>query len=917
MLINSLKKFLFNNREKIDSNIVYNIVNNEFNRIIQANEKHEVYNIIEAELNKYINGESIHKSEVVDFKDFNMDSRVNGKVYISKIDIKGVKGIINLDEYVKLNEEENNLEEVAATMINKTHNYRKPYMIELEGNKSCLVFGWNGEGKSSLTEGIEFGLTGSTAEQLRRKRKCNEYLLNTNSKEGEVIIELSRPFSPPQRVEIIRNIDRKDIKTTINKINNSSEVLYKEVCRDISVYEDYFSKHFIERNRLEEFVLSKGEDKKRAYGKLLGLDELIIFIKNYLKTYNTVRKLNMFTKSGVKKNELKQQEILLRKEKENLIKQKSYNLENEEVKLICDLIGRDKYYIRPENFYDISIKLRESENKEKDIETSITNIKKIIESIDEYLKINIELNDIRKQNDNKDEYMKLYEFYTSAKIVVDNTNKSCPLCGNEIIGNDLLNLVERKLKELSEIKNHIENLDEIKKQKDKIGDYILNQVSKYYIDISKNDLEENIINNKLKNDLVVIRNNLIQKKSAFKNNINDLIVKIKNYHDDYATYIVMKKEQEKRISSLQETIDKLKEDVKNENSTNILKEKAIEDYKIFIDDINQFYNNEMKDGLKGISENIKLYYNKFETNNPIESVDLVENEGVEFIIKYNNDNIVDPLIVLSEGQLRCFGLAILLSISDKINANFLILDDIVNSIDIEHRANIIKVLCNEIEKPKQKQLIITTHDKLFREKFVNSISNKNKIKTYSFVSSNIILEDDTNSVIFENKIYTAIKNKDCRTALIYMRVLLENKIYSMADGKVPIMFYNQVYKYKLEKVFLQVAQTNPRIKKIYNYFINNNRLNWTILNQENHFWSEQSIALDSELINEIFEHVIVLSYIEQFEKLSIYDIEEFERQLILERPQTHKFSRESEVIELFIDNGEWNYKFQAFKKVLY
>ena len=38
----------------------------------------------------------------------------------------------------------------------------------------------------------------------------------------------------------------------------------------------------------------------------------------------------------------------------------------------------------------------------------------------------------------------------------------------------------------------------------------------------------------------------------------------------------------------------------------------------------------------------------------------------------------------------------------------MILDDIVNAIDIEHRANIIAVLCEEMQAPNSKQLIITT-----------------------------------------------------------------------------------------------------------------------------------------------------------------------------------------------------------------
>ena len=44
-----------------------------------------------------------------------------------------------------------------------------------------------------------------------------------------------------------------------------------------------FKKHFVERNRLENFILSRGAENREAYGKLIGLDDLGDFIKNSWK----------------------------------------------------------------------------------------------------------------------------------------------------------------------------------------------------------------------------------------------------------------------------------------------------------------------------------------------------------------------------------------------------------------------------------------------------------------------------------------------------------------------------------------------------------------------------------------------------------------------------------------------------------
>lgn len=912
MLINSLKKFLSENKDKIDSNSVYKILNNKFDVIVQAGERHEAYDIIENELNKYINGEieCLNSIDIIGTTSSSVTTSEN--LYIKTIDMKGIKGFINIDESIATNENDSVPREVA---IESTYN-NSP-IINLNPNKSCLIFGWNGEGKSSITEGIEFGLTGSTAEESRRNKKSNEYLLNSNSKKGIVEIELSKPFKPPQTIKITRTIDKNSMERYISRGERTGQAFYDKIYENISWYEDYFSKHIIERNRLEEFILSKGEDKKKAYGKLLGLDELIMFIKNSLKTHNTVKRSPIFNKVGVKKSKLKSIEEQLKREEEKNFKNESYPLKQEEIEFICDLMKIQKRDIKPEKFNEISIKLHENGNVEKQIEKDINDIETIIKLIDNYSEIDNELESVSKKSDHQEDYIRLYEFYNSAKLIVNSNNKDCPLCGSNIVGEELVALVEEKLKQLSDIKTQIENIDKIKVRKENVERNILIQISRINknINISKNDLENKERRRTLKDELIKSKDILRNKKMSFSITLQTVSEKIKEYNEGYTRFIKLKEEHESEVNKLKKQIEDIKEEVDNEKQMNNLKEKSVNDYKEFINDINEFYNNEMQEGLNGISDKIRDYYNQFEVNNPIKNIELVDNNGVQFTIKYNN-KVLDPLIVLSEGQLRCFGLAILLSISDKMNCKFLILDDIVNAIDIEHRANIIKVLCKEIEKPKNKQLIITTHDKLFREKFVNSISNRNKIKTYSFLESNIVLEEDTQNILFEDKIRKAIRTTDYRTALIYMRVLIENTVYAMADGKVSLTFYNQVYKYKLEKVFFQISEVNTKVKKVYNYFVNNNRLNWTILNQENHFWSEQSIALDSQLVNEIFEYVIALSYIDQFEKLSNDDKVEIQRQLTMVRPELHRFSEESEVIDLFIDNGEWNYKFKALKRIL-
>jgi len=243
--------------------------------------------------------------------------------------------------------------------------------------------------------------------------------------------------------------------------------------------------------------------------------------------------------------------------------------------------------------------------------------------------------------------------------------------------------------------------------------------------------------------------------------------------------------------------------VLKEQQTNQLKDSFLKDIKEFEQALNDFYIEELSAELKDISHLIKEYYNKFETNEKMETVELKDSEKeFKFYIQFTkNGPKLDPLRVLSEGQLRCFGLAILMSVTRKFNTNFLILDDIVNAIDIEHRSNIINVLCEEMQAPYNKQLIITTHDKLFWEKLVNSVKNRNRILSFIFENKCMVIEN-TKNIDFEKIIQESIKKKDCRTALVYMRILLENIIYTMADGVADVKFKDKVYKYELSKFLL-------------------------------------------------------------------------------------------------------------------
>jgi recombinational DNA repair ATPase RecF len=102
--------------------------------------------------------------------------------------------------------------------------------------------------------------------------------------------------------------------------------------------------------------------------------------------------------------------------------------------------------------------------------------------------------------------------------------------------------------------------------------------------------------------------------------------------------------------------------------------------------------------------------------------------GERIEIEFENGDKCDALQVLSEGHIRCLGLAILLAKITTDRVPFLIFDDVVNSIDDEHRSAIIDLILNPEEVGKR-QLIVTTHGEDFVKRLENAVPMKNYAET--------------------------------------------------------------------------------------------------------------------------------------------------------------------------------------------
>lgn len=95
-------------------------------------------------------------------------------------------------------------------------------------------------------------------------------------------------------------------------------------------------------------------------------------------------------------------------------------------------------------------------------------------------------------------------------------------------------------------------------------------------------------------------------------------------------------------------------------------------------------------------------------------------ERLEIAYRTEPDNYKDALHVLSEGHIRCIGLAILIAKNIESGAPLLIFDDPVNAIDDDHREAIRMTLFDD-DVLRGKQIILTCHGEEFFKNVQNAL----------------------------------------------------------------------------------------------------------------------------------------------------------------------------------------------------
>ncbi|EKE13611.1 MAG: hypothetical protein ACD_12C00889G0005 [uncultured bacterium] len=630
--------------------------------------------------------------------------------------------------------------------------------LVINGNKepsSLVLFGLNSSGKTSFVDGIEWFLSKENKiDWLRRDQAEEKAYPHQAAKEKNIKSFVEIDF-----------FDTENKVKRLEKIYDHNKITVPTVSDETgfnNIYSSFVIRPYFRYLEVVEFVISKAKDKYEKLAQWMGFEsefefqeKIGLIIVQNLKNYENqlVNKIENF------KQQLKQLT-------------NTFTVIDDELINYCNKILKQNKIQECKNIEEIWEKIPEISKKKiaSTVGIQIDKITKIETDVSAIvLKENLspDIAEIKKKIDDFKKDKKIIEqideigLYTQAfGILTKNTevNVKCPVCGKEWARKELMDHIRNELEFLKKTKKTKELIEQkvlflktlINQEIDIIGN-----LTSYYAtaqEITK-DIKFIDTENYLKN---------LNKISGFLSKI--FIEPYKLIELDIEGFKKVLKEKDiilKKLKIFKHKIQPSAEDIKLaediEKLTQIktsfqsLVEAQVE-YKFESEEINKFFT--LKDAIvKEIQENIKSrfdqvsnkigkYFSILRNDKDIKDIKIVLNEergraagrSAEIELSYFDISVRPAYKVLSESLLNSLGLAIYFVCVKQFNdkCKFIVLDDIMNSLDIEKRDTLLDLIEQEFD---DYQIIIFTHDYYWFQKIIRRLPKwiHKKIKGWDYL----------------------------------------------------------------------------------------------------------------------------------------------------------------------------------------
>jgi energy-coupling factor transporter ATP-binding protein EcfA2 len=613
---------------------------------------------------------------------------------------------------------------IKTLSITGIRGIKKSIVLPLN-EKSVLLYGDNGSGKSSISDSIEWFYNDKVDHLSNIEIDLKESLRNSFLSESE-ISKVSSTYNNCI-FDATKTLYVKKGKLTSETINSNIE------------FGKYLSNSKKENLLLRYQALSDFVSKTKTE-KLTSLSDIIGF-SEVTKTKDILRKAFSSIKSEIKTQNFEAQ---INTQKQTLISKIGASISQEKnlYEKINEIITPLKTNIIVNSIEDIDILLNHikqsfdsKQTKElnflEDINNMLTTLKNEINFIDmEYKKYFIEFNKIADDVQSikqifLSELLKLGENVISTSYYKENI---CPLCLQPKNIEELKIDIQKRLKEIESSLKKKDSFDNAKKSISDIITERLNRIEKItsnvMIDAPENkDIKQAINELKLKlinyqktvnakvmlgnklptNDTLVLQESDFNIQAHISKRIEILKTAIKknNAMEIYSN-----------ISSSKDAFLKIKQFEKNK--------KKLEEQKKSLELIYNKFVERQKEGLESFikifSNTINEFYQYMNPDELFHDIRIVtiageedELKGITIEYKYNNMWVSPPQKYFSESHLNCFGISFFLaSVIAFNNVNkFIILDDVISSFDTKHRKRFADLL---FEKFSEYQIILLTHE---------------------------------------------------------------------------------------------------------------------------------------------------------------------------------------------------------------
>ncbi len=590
--------------------------------------------------------------------------------------------------------------------------------------KSVLLYGDNGTGKSSISDAIEWFYTDKVSHLAGNEIDLKDALRNSYKTESElssIAISYNRDVLDTAKKLFIK---RGKLSSETSNLSEDFQKYYTASENENLLFRYQFLRDFIDQ--------TKG-DKLKYLSDIIGFSEVT-------KTKEVLRKAFNSVKSEIKTQNFEAQ---INVQKQTLIEKIGAAISQEKnlLEIINEIIAPLKTGITVNSVEDIDAVLnhikKPANTKQltelqflENTNTSLSTLKGEINFLDdEYQKYFTEFNKIA---DDVQSIIQIFltELLKSGEAVITqkfHKDNSCPLCLQPKNLEELRTGIQNRLKEIEESSKKKAAFDTAKQSVANIAAERLKRLETIANDVLLNEPD----NENIKQTINGVKVKLTEYQKAANEKVtsgNKLPAKniLNLTEDDFK----MQDHISKRIEAIQTAI-------KNDNSTEVyanisaakdafLKIKRFEKDKNKLEYqknsleiiCNEFVKRQ-KEGLEsfintfsGYINNLYQYMNLGEQFHEIRIVTIGEDDelnGITIEYKYNDTWVSPPQKYFSESHLNCFGISFFLAsvmAFNKIN-KFIVLDDVISSFDTNHRQRFANLL---FEQFSDYQIILLTHE---------------------------------------------------------------------------------------------------------------------------------------------------------------------------------------------------------------